>query len=342
MPVLAVKIRCRSRRTSRSATSRCCGTSRACSGRWPRPRRRGGSWTGSTRPSLDAVESGPGAGAGTGLAAARRGGPAGADGALRAGSRWPGSGDRLRRQPGHLPLGEGAAAATFKKGFGYHPLTGVAGQHRRSPGRDAAARERRLATPPPITSRSPTRRSPDPRRPRHGAPILVRCDGAGATTAWLDHLRAQRDQQGLDLSFSVGFTVTDQVKDAIAVLPESVWTAAVDADGSPRDGAGAQVAELTGLLPGLTAAGLAGRDAGPGPPGTTRIPAPSSACSKPTTGGATSAWPPTPPADSWPFLEARHRAHARVEDRISATSTPGWAGSRPGSSRSTRSGSSSR
>ena len=48
---------------------------------------------------------------------------------------------------------------------------------------------------------------------------------------------------------------------------------AVDAAGKPRpvDESGlpvAQVAELTLLLPGLTNGGLAGRDAGPGPPGT--------------------------------------------------------------------------
>ena len=39
------------------------------------------------------------------------------------------------------------------------------------------------------------------------------------------------------------------------------------------------------------------------------------------------------------FLEARHRAHARVEDRIRVAKEPAWAGSRPGSSRSTRPGS---
>ena len=56
----------------------------------------------------------------------------------------------------------------------------------------------------------------------HGQPILVRCDGAGATKEWLAQLRRYRDEQGLDLRFSVGFAVTHPVKDAIAVLPESV------------------------------------------------------------------------------------------------------------------------
>ena len=62
------------------------------------------------------------------------------------------------------------------------------------------------------------------------------------------------------MSFSVGFTVTNQVKDVIAMLPEAVWVPAVDAAGEPRPVDQtrlpvASVAELTGLLPGLTAAG---------------------------------------------------------------------------------------
>src|SRR3954451_9484556 len=156
---------------------------------------------------------------------------------------------------------------------------------------------------------------------RYGQPILVRSDGAGATKEWLTHLRSWRDR-GVDVSFSVGFTVTNQVKDAIALLPESVWVCAVDQVGKPRPVdetglPGAQVAELTLLQPALSAA----------------------------------AWPegmrvlvrrerPHPGAqlslmeahDGWryqciatdtdhgqlPFLEARHRAHAHVEDRVKA------------------------
>jgi hypothetical protein len=68
----------------------------------------------------------------------------------------------------------------------------------------------------------------------------------------LTHLRSLRDQHGLDVSFSVGFTVTERVQWAIVALPETAWTPAVDADGGVR--AGADVAELTGMLPDLTAA----------------------------------------------------------------------------------------
>jgi len=46
---------------------------------------------------------------------------------------------------------------------------------------------------------------------RYGTPILVCADGARATKAWLAHLR---DQHGLDLRFSVGFTMTGAVQTA--------------------------------------------------------------------------------------------------------------------------------
>ena len=57
----------------------------------------------------------------------------------------------------------------------------------------------------------------------------------------------------LDLGFSLGLTMTDKVQAAILMLPEAAWTAPIEADGSRRDGA--DVAELTGLLPHLRAAG---------------------------------------------------------------------------------------
>jgi Transposase DDE domain group 1 len=82
---------------------------------------------------------------------------------------------------------------------------------------------------------------------------LVRADGAGCIKAWLAHLRSLRDECGLDVSFSVGFTMTEQVQQAILALPEAAWTPAVDTDGDLR--AGAEVAELTGMLPDPTAAG---------------------------------------------------------------------------------------
>jgi Transposase DDE domain group 1 len=125
----------------------------------------------------------------------------------------------------------------------------------------------------------------------------------------------------VDLRFSVGFTMTATVQTAILALPETAWVQAVDADGSLRDGA--DVAELTGMLGDLTGAGW---------PAGMRV--------------IVRRERPHPGAqltftdhDGWRFqafatdtevgqlaqLEARHRAHARVEDRIRCAKTHGLA-----------------
>src|SRR5205823_5766012 len=92
-----------------------------------------------------------------------------------------------------------------------------------------------------------------PDRHRYGTPVLVSADGAGCSKAWLGHLRSLRDDQHVDLRFSVGFTMTTAVQTAILGLPSIAWTPAIEADGRLRDGA--DVAELTGHLPDLAAAG---------------------------------------------------------------------------------------
>jgi hypothetical protein len=73
--------------------------------------------------------------------------------------------------------------------------------------------------------------------------ILVRGDSAFATHDFIDHLRDERDEPIL---FSVGYELTEPVKGAIENLPEAAWQAAMDQDGSPRDGA--WVTELTGKV----------------------------------------------------------------------------------------------
>ena len=97
------------------------------------------------------------------------------------------------------------------------------------------------------------------------------------------------------------------------------------------------VAELTGLLPGLTGAGW--------PEGMRVL----VRRERPHPGAQLSVFEAH---DGWryqclatdtqqgqfAFLEARHRAHARVEDKIRTANRPGWAGSRPEISRSTPSG----
>ena len=80
-----------------------------------------------------------------------------------------------------------------------------------------------------------------PDRWRHtNVPVLVRADGAGYSHALINALSTQ------GLNFSVGFPVTDAVRQAISTVPKHAWQAACNADGGLREHA--DVVEVTGLL----------------------------------------------------------------------------------------------
>jgi len=151
-----------------------------------------------------------------------------------------------------------------------------------------------------------------PAEHRHGYPILFRFDGAGASKALLAHLRGLREQ-GVDSEFSVGWAVTAREHAAIAALPDSAWSAAVDVEGDPREGAA--VVELTGMF-GVGA--LRDYPAGMRVIARRERPHPGAqldlieeadgwryTCFATDTDHGQHAW-----------LDARHRSHARVEDRI--------------------------
>jgi Transposase DDE domain group 1 len=212
------------------------------------------------------------------------------------------------------------SAATYKSGWGYHPMlawldnTGEALAGMLRPG-NAAAHD---AADHISVLDEALAQIPDGHR--HGTPLLVRADSAGGTREFLAHLRGLRDQSGLEVSFSVGFRVTNTVKDAIARLPDTAWTVAVDAAGNPRpvDESGlpvAQVADLTGLLGDPERAGW---------PAGMRVlvrrerPHPEARI---TLMEAHFGWryqcvATDTPVGQLAWLEARHRAHARVEDKI--------------------------
>lgn len=146
--------------------------------------------------------------------------------------------------------------------------------------------------------------------PAHRKRILVRADGAGSSHGLLDWLTAQDAKRGRSVDYSVGFAVTSKVRDAIALIPASVWVPALDADGDVR--VGGDVAEITDLL-----------DLTRWPTGMRVI----IRRERPHPGAQLSLFEE---ADGWrhqavatntkvgqsAFLQARHRAHARVEDRI--------------------------
>ena len=64
----------------------------------------------------------------------------------------------------------------------------------------------------------------------------MRCDSAGATHDFLGAVSAR------GLAFSVGFDLTERVREACLAVPEDAWLPALDSEGDPREGA--WVAEL--------------------------------------------------------------------------------------------------
>jgi Transposase DDE domain group 1 len=72
--------------------------------------------------------------------------------------------------------------------------------------------------------------------------VLIRADSGGGTHKFLAWLA----KPGRRLAYSVGFTITADIADAVSKIPARAWTPAYDADRQVRDGA--WVAEVTGLL----------------------------------------------------------------------------------------------
>jgi hypothetical protein len=156
---------------------------------------------------------------------------------LAAGRHAQGAADhRPRRDPDPSPQRQAGRGRDYKQGFGFHPLaawldrgdgTGEALSGVLRPGNAAAntAQDHRdvlamallalLALP----------------KPARGQPILVRCDSAGATHAFLDELVHR------NLQFSIGFDCDQRVQAAILACPRrpspGPWTLMGDPAGAP-------------------------------------------------------------------------------------------------------------
>ena len=150
-------------------------------------------------------------------------------------------------------------------------------------------------------------------KPARGQPILVRADSAGATHAFVD------DLVGRKLWFSVGFDCDQRVREAILALPERAFTPALDPDGRPRRGA--WVAELTSLD--LASSGWPEgiraicRRERPHPGARHKLGFTDAA------GHRFQVFITNQPDPDPTILEARHRPHAHVEDRIRTAKASG-------------------
>ena len=206
------------------------------------------------------------------------------------------------------------AAATFKRTFGYHPI-GVwcdntseflaAKLRAGNAGSNTTADHIEVLTE--AIAQVPG---------THRKKLLIRSDGAGASHGLLDWLTEQGQVRGRSVEYSVGFAITDNLRAAIDLVPKKIWTPALDADGGVRDGG--DVAEITGLIdPAMLAKWPVGmrvivRRERPHPGAQLSLFEEADGWRYQAIATNT----PEHPGVQLAFLEARHRAHARVEDRI--------------------------
>ena len=215
-----------------------------------------------------------------------------------------------------------AAAPTFKKSFGFHPLVAFVDHGDGGTGEPLTMLLRKgnagsnTAEDHITVARAAFTALPGVDASRPGKKVLVRTDGAGGTHDFLDWLHARGVQ------YSVGFTLPATMPDLYALVPESCWQAALDADGDIREGAG--LVEITDLL--------AGRGLLKGYPPRIRVivrrerPHPGAQLRFDDVDGyRLTAFATNTARGQLQALELRHRRRARVEDRIRIAKDTGLA-----------------
>jgi hypothetical protein len=216
------------------------------------------------------------------------------------------------------------AGPTFKKTFGFHPLTawcdntGESLVIRLRPGRagsNTASDHIEVLTE--AIAQIP---------PSHRRRMLITCDGAGSTHALVSHISALNTRPGFQVHYSVGFDFDERIRAVLTKLPATAWQSALDAAGNPREDA--QVAELTGLLRHSSSG-----DRLTGWPPDMRViirrenPHPGAQLSlfEQHAGKRYQVIATNTPGTDIQFREAAHRTQARVEDRIRCGKNTGLA-----------------
>ncbi len=201
------------------------------------------------------------------------------------------------------------AAGTYKRGFGFHPLLCTLDGGGDIGGDDILAAMLRPGNAGANTGvdhivvlDAALAQLPPPPKGQSRGPVLARADSAGATHEFLDALRER------GIRFSVGFDLTEPVRSAVLAMPATAWMPAFTQGGAIRKGAA--VCELSNL------------DLSGWPPGTRAIcrrerPHPGAQLTFTDHEGHRFQVFITDQQDTdIAALEVRHRAHARVEDRI--------------------------
>jgi hypothetical protein len=136
------------------------------------------------------------------------------------------------------------ASPTWKKTYGFHPMTAFADHGGNGNGEPLAILLRTGSAGSNTTAdHIETTRLALAQLPRHlRRRVLIRTDSAGGTHGFLEWLTARSRR----LHYSVGMTITEDMQAAILKVPAASWTPAYDGNGQARDGA--WVADITGLL----------------------------------------------------------------------------------------------
>lgn len=208
------------------------------------------------------------------------------------------------------------AAPTYKRGFGFHPLVcfldgtneALAGTLRPGNAGSGTAADHVVVLDQALAQLPVKTKAADPEA---GEWILLRADSAACSHEFVDACR----ERGIE--FSIGFDLTEEVRNAVVSVPERAWVRALAQDGC-EEREEAWVAEITPWL-----------DLSAWPAGTRAIcrrevPHPGAQLSFTDAGGHRFQVFLTDSAEGdLPYLEARHRGHARVEDRIRAAKDTG-------------------
>jgi hypothetical protein len=209
------------------------------------------------------------------------------------------------------------AAATYKRGYGFHPMLAYLDTPGLAAGGLPLAGLLRPGNAGANTAQDHIEVLDQalavlPRQVAGDAEIVVRCDSAGATHEFLEHCHQAR------IRFSVGLQITENIRDAILATAADCWRPALTAEGAERDNG--QVVEITERLD------LAAWPAGSRVIVRRERPHPGAQLSFTDHDGHRFQAILTDQADpNIAALERTHRARARSEDRIRAAKDTGLA-----------------
>lgn len=209
------------------------------------------------------------------------------------------------------------AAPTYKKGFGFHPL--LAECDNTVENLAVLLRPGNAGSNTVSDHITVLKMAIDQIPPPHRGKVLVRADGAGATHGFLEYLHGLNTRRR-KVEYSVGWAIDDTTEAAIAAVPADDWRASLLQDGDPVDpNQVAGVVEITGLLDPRVLEGW---------PEGLRLIARRTRISrwhhkKLTAFERSTGWhyavfatATTGPGIHAQWLDARHRSHAHVEDRM--------------------------